>query len=439
MGQVEDEFAASPLWQAVTQLGALLDGLPDNDDPQVIEHVVRLRWLQQLLAEQRKQEPRTVPAVSLNNLHSVLANVTSNLQNYMGNPAAWPSYLAPAATAFADQVLLHVATLPPLPDGRQAATEAAAREFEKQAGRMVEGLKAKIAELTTTVARQAEAIEAGAQQQAAQSAEAAAAAARQQQSLEEQVRTLSATITEQSARLDTAITTQNEAFVAQQTERAERAKAQIAEAQEQAVAVRADIAAAAEADRKRQAEAAEEHLKVMRRLEEQAEAVVKATGRRAITTEYGQYAQGERRAALVWNILAVIFGLGGFAFIVYESHLLGGKSNPSWTLTATKLAGSLALLAVAGYAGRQASEHKGQERDAKRTQLDINAVEPFLTRLPEEKQDDLRANVAERLFAHRPQPETLEPAPPDDADLSAIAKAVGTGIRAALPQPKPSA
>ena len=135
-------------------------------------------------------------------------------------------------------------------------------------------------------------------------------------------------------------------------------------------------------------------------LQEQAEAVVQNTGRRSITTEYGQYARGERRSAFGWSVAAVVLALGGFTFVVIELHDQN-QSGLSWKVTALKLAGSLALLGVAGYAGKQAAEHRSQERDAKRTQLDLNAVEPFLARLPEGKQDDLRADIAERVFGHR--------------------------------------
>src|SRR5699024_1642817 len=57
---------------------------------------------------------------------------------------------------------------------------------------------------------------------------------------------------------------------------------------------------------------------------------------------------------------------------------------------------TIVLLAVAGYMGREAGAHRREGRDAKRTQLDLNAFHPFLNLMKEEDATELRKEYAQR-------------------------------------------
>lgn len=72
-----------------------------------------------------------------------------------------------------------------------------------------------------------------------------------------------------------------------------------------------------------------------------------------------------------------------------------------------KVSIGLLAAAVAGYAARQASDHRVQERRFKRLALDVAALEPFLATL--EDSAAVRDEFAKRMFAP-------EKAPGDDAD-----------------------
>jgi hypothetical protein len=48
--------------------------------------------------------------------------------------------------------------------------------------------------------------------------------------------------------------------------------------------------------------------------------------------------------------------------------------------------------------GREASGHRKEARDAKRTQLDLNALEPFLANMDENTAHDLREQFAKQIF-----------------------------------------
>ena len=67
--------------------------------------------------------------------------------------------------------------------------------------------------------------------------------------------------------------------------------------------------------------------------------------------------------------------------------------------------------------------HREQGRQAKRRQLEINALEPFLSRLPDEQAEALRAKTADRILV-QPASESANPsavtASPDLNDLGTV-------------------
>lgn len=79
--------------------------------------------------------------------------------------------------------------------------------------------------------------------------------------------------------------------------------------------------------------------------------------------------------------------------------------------------------------GREASEHRKEARYAKRTQLDLNALEPFLANMDTDRAHDLREQFAKQIFS-RPLANSkdhsgfawlpaTEPAAPEDKSAGA--------------------
>lgn len=130
--------------------------------------------------------------------------------------------------------------------------------------------------------------------------------------------------------------------------------------------------------------------------EDQASRLVESTAHGAITTEYGARAAKERKSALVWSISAVLLAVGGLLMLAVGMNNLESMdvSESIWKSSVT-----IVLLAVAGYMGREAGAHRREERDAKRTQLDLNAFHPFLSLMKEEDATELRKEFAQRVFS----------------------------------------
>ncbi|MEB7448776.1 hypothetical protein [Arthrobacter koreensis] len=139
----------------------------------------------------------------------------------------------------------------------------------------------------------------------------------------------------------------------------------------------------------------EERLMKLSELEEKSRNLVDATSRHTITAEYGNYAKDQERAAFWWSAGAVTAAIGGF---VYLSFVLTGIHDASVAETIIKATISSLVVLGAGFMSRESSGHRKEARDARRTQLDLNALDPFLTKLEEGEANDLRREFAQKIF-----------------------------------------
>lgn len=419
----EQAFLDHPLWPQIEALREQLDGLPGDLDADNQAHLTRLRWLANLVEEYRDGvDPEAIPAQWATIVQAAMLTVTNTVSQFLNQ--AQPTYLQQAAGDQADQVLTALYQVPTLTQQKTArAVRKTMDEAHAASEAALTGLREQIEALTEQVGvaqqRLTDLATAGDQRTATSDVAVEA-------KLGELVASVDAQIERgvlESARLDAAITDQQAIVLTAETKRTQAWTEQLTgAAREVSDAVEQSKQDFAEALAERQT-AAEATVTEMDALHEKAKDLLEATGRRAITTEYGAYAQREGQAALAWTLTTVAFALLGFAFIVFEILRLGDQA-PSLAATVLKITGSLALLAAAGYTGKQGAEHRRQQRDAKRMQLDINAVEPFLSRLPDEQQIELRAKIADRVFARPPEHDKPEP------DASGVQPVVDIVVRA---------
>ncbi|MET3351505.1 UNVERIFIED_ORG: hypothetical protein ABID57_003214 [Arthrobacter sp. UYEF1] len=167
-------------------------------------------------------------------------------------------------------------------------------------------------------------------------------------------------INEQVKRLDDALNTQGTSFTNQ-----------VAEWKKESDNAAASIVAAGD-----------QHVASLIELEEKSRNLVDATSRNTITAEYGTYASKQERAAVLWSVGAVVAAVGGF---IYLALLLAGIKDASVTEVIAKATVSSLVVLGAGFMSHESSGHRKEARDARRTQLDLNALDPFLTKLDEEE------------------------------------------------------
>lgn len=113
---------------------------------------------------------------------------------------------------------------------------------------------------------------------------------------------------------------------------------------------------------------------------------------------YQRIANQERRAAIIWNILAIIGMIGLITFAIYSFTYISHDSF-NWTILVGRIFVAGSFGAFAAYAARQANIHQQLERYNRKMELELASIDPYLASLPQEVRDYIKGTLAERLFA----------------------------------------
>ena len=202
-------------------------------------------------------------------------------------------------------------------------------------------------------------------------------------------------VTDLTTRLDSAITTQNGEFNTRMTGWEKAASDSLTTQTETLTKALDDSNVRATSDREEQAREADGVLTQLQKHEAEARSLVTKTSRWTITTDYAKYGHSQQKQGVAWSVAAVLVTLGGIvALMVTLSGISGittGEAIVKTTVTAS-------LIVVGGYMAKLSLEHFRVARDAKRVQLDINALEPFINQFDPNSQQALRNLTAMRVF-----------------------------------------
>lgn len=348
MSLSQEDFDAHGVWQAEKTTTKLLASAANDLEEDAVDDVETIDHIRIALADVRSIgsiEPWRIPgnAAPLDALLNVLASVQSELAALKEAPTVSRQIQLESVL---DQL---VAALKPFPL-YLVQTEAAVQAKEALKAQR-EFLKDTVDWLHRTVGESTESVE----------------------KLREVIGAEETKISEQVKRLDDALNTQNNTFttrVAEWKQESDKAAASIVSTGDQ-------------------------HLASLIEMEEKSRNLVDATSRNTITTEYGTYASKQERAAVLWSVGAVVAAVGGF---IYLAFLLAGIKDATVTEVIAKATVSSLVVLGAGFMSHESSGHRKEARDARRTQLDLNALDPFLTKLDEDEANDLRREFAQKIF-----------------------------------------
>lgn len=205
------------------------------------------------------------------------------------------------------------------------------------------------------------------------------------------------TINSQKGRLDTAISTFQQQFSDEQTARSTsfneayaKATTDLADAlrQQQETSEAAATARMAEGDRL---------IGELTTHESRARALVSKTGSEAVSGGYVRHANGERLAAWVWAIGAVITIVLALAYGLWALH---GEAVPigDWQWLAARLLIFVPLAVGFAFSVQQSGLHRKREVKARRYELAFEALEPYAALLPDAERYGLRVELARKAF-----------------------------------------
>jgi hypothetical protein len=221
---------------------------------------------------------------------------------------------------------------------------------------------------------------------------------------------LTNTVNEQKARLEEAIRSNQEQFSQAQETR-------VREFGEQAAELEARVT-------QTESESKEKFSEIENRLEEEltetrgtlnerladAQRIVGAIATTGTIGGFKKEADSQKTTADVFRGLAVLAGLGAVVLailgVVHASRSTGDTSD----VLAKGLA-SFVFFGIAGYLATQSGKHRDREERARRRELELAAFGPFIEDLQPEKQEELVAKLADRMFGHEP---------PSDSDGNGI-------------------
>lgn len=146
-------------------------------------------------------------------------------------------------------------------------------------------------------------------------------------------------------------------------------------------------------------EQAQDTIQQMKDLGQEAGALVEVITAHGTSEGYGQEASQQKKIADRWRYGAVVLAIVAGALAVF-TVLKATNIQESTAHVVSRVLATVALIGVAGYAANQSGRHRRREELAKRRQLELAALEPFLRGLPDDdSRKKVREGVATRYFA----------------------------------------
>jgi len=122
---------------------------------------------------------------------------------------------------------------------------------------------------------------------------------------------------------------------------------------------------------------------------------------------FNEEAATQKTAADKWRQVAIGFGIA--AAVIALGSIVWAAVSPNGVSSAgaivAKVTATLTAAAIAAYAGRQSGRHREREEGAKRLELQLVAIGPFIRELGEDEQRDVRKAFVERAFTGQGPPE----------------------------------
>lgn len=147
----------------------------------------------------------------------------------------------------------------------------------------------------------------------------------------------------------------------------------------------------------------------IRRMAEESGALVGAIAQGATAERFGDEANAQKKVAdwLRWSTVLLAFGAFGVAVYAAAAH-----ENTSQAV-ASKIAVAVILGGLAGYVGRQSSQHRQREVRARGLQLELTAFSPFIESLSPEQKEEERVIMTRKTFGKTgsPSEEIHDPGP----------------------------
>lgn len=176
-------------------------------------------------------------------------------------------------------------------------------------------------------------------------------------------------------------------------------------------------------EREKQKAAAEERLDSLANLEKQAKGLVHEATGAVVATDYGKYARNKTVAAWICDVAAALLGAAGVGAVLYHLFTLTAGADGDVGLSLTRFGASVGTLGVAYLVARRGGQHHSEARAAKRTDLALRRVGPFVENLPASVREEITLRITNRVFIRGELDDPKEAEEDDRSLLSFLVKA----------------
>lgn len=159
--------------------------------------------------------------------------------------------------------------------------------------------------------------------------------------------------------------------------------------------------------------------------------VVGAIGRKSQTGGYQEYANAQNRSATFWRWVTVACGVAAAVFAVVFGLSNVSSSDDVWITLLRNAGPAAALAALTVYASRQSAHHREMSVEARRLQLSLTAIGPYLQPLDDAERQRVLERCAYTFFTNPPQHHKgtkTEYQPLPQTAIEAIVEGIVTGL-----------
>lgn len=165
------------------------------------------------------------------------------------------------------------------------------------------------------------------------------------------------------------------------------------------------------------------NLESIEHAKENAVKIVGAIGAKVLSVGYIAAAETDRKTAESWEkfakftFYAWIIIVAGFAFATFVRN-----TDITWSMTLSKLLISTPFILFAGFSAIQVSIHRRSERINRRSGLEMDTIDPFLSTLDKDSQREIKKMLVDKFFGQREQEVVKHDSKSDPTIIDDIAK-----------------
>lgn len=131
--------------------------------------------------------------------------------------------------------------------------------------------------------------------------------------------------------------------------------------------------------------------------QKQVEDIVGLLNSNVFSYKYKEVADSSGERAKAWHKITMLFIVlvGIFAVVQFGFNV---NENTNWVKLVAKIFTTSTLVTGAAYAARQASKQEKIERYARKIEMELVAIDPFIQSIEEEKRSAIKEDLARKLF-----------------------------------------